>query len=288
MDTIKRGKAATRELIAIQMETREGDVEGNFAEAARLVAESSPQKDAIVALPELLNTGYDWDAISKLTAEDAKRQLEFLAGVAKAHGIYLLAGSIAEAVGDLRYNASYVFGPGGDILGRYAKCHLFSPFQEDVHFARGSESLCVSLGGVVCGVSICYDLRFPELYRRQVLDGATLFAIPSVWPARRGNVWRTLAIARAMEQQCTVLAVNRAGFDADGREYGGSLLVDPWGNVLAEAAGSETCIIRAEFDAAEVDKARMHIPSLCERRPEVYKLDWDISSDILANGGGDF
>lgn len=276
------------ELIAIQMPVSEGDSEENLKKVSAFISDANPAANAIVVLPELVNTGYDWHSIANLTQNDAIRELGILAEIAKQHGIFLVAGSIAEAIGDLRYNSSYVFGPDGVILGRYAKVHLFTPFDEDKHFVRGAESLVSNLNGVLCGVSICYDLRFPELYRRQTIDGAVFFAIPAVWPKKRGNVWRTLAIARAMEQQCAVVAVNRAGFDAEGREYGGSLIVDPWGNVLAEAPGSDMAILKVDFDTSEVVKARGHIHSLSERRPDVYKLDWDISGDVHSNGLADF
>ncbi len=271
------------ELIAVQMQISDGDPALNLDNAASLVASANPSKDAIVVLPELLNTGYDWNAISGLTEADTAEHLRQLSNISAKHGIFTIAGSIAEAVGDLRYNASYVFGPDGEKLGRYAKVHLFSPFGEDEHFVRGDSVLVAELSGALCGVSICYDLRFPELYRRQTLEGALLFAIPAVWPSKRGNIWKTLIMARAMEQQCFAVGVNRAGKDSDGVEYGGSLIVDPWGNVLAEAEGIDERVLKISADFVEADKARNHIPTFFERRPEVYRLDWD----ILAEAGAD-
>lgn len=270
-------------LVAVQMSISDGRPDENLVRAGELLDGAGLSGGDLVCLPELLNTGYDWETIGRLTEEDKAKTLEALAGHARKHGIFLVAGSIAEAVGGLRYNASYVFSPSGGILGRYAKTHLFSPIDEDRHFMPGDASLVVEACGTRVGVAICYDLRFPELFRRLVLDGARIVAMPAVWPNERAGAWRALSIARAMEEQIALIAVNRGGVDSEGREFGGSIIVDPWGNVLAEAVGGEETIIEAEFDLGEVEKARSSIPSLVERRPEVYRLDWEISEEIMAD-----
>ncbi|MEP0815309.1 MAG: carbon-nitrogen family hydrolase [bacterium] len=258
------------------MSVKDGDERANFDSAEAALSKASPKSGSLVVLPELFHCGYDWSFIRGLTEADTARTISRLSDCAKRHSVFLIAGSIAEARGDQKFNTSFVFDPDGNQIARYSKAHLFSLFEEDRHICAGNSAVCVECGKANVGLMICYDMRFPEHARRLAIDGAQILAVPSVWPLKRRHAWRTLAIARAIEQQCAVIAVNRAGIDSTGADYGASLIVDSWGNVLAESEGSNEDTIEAEISLDEVAKSRSHIPTFGERRPDVYRLDWEL------------
>jgi predicted amidohydrolase len=270
-------------LYAVQMNVADGDPTRNIIHIDEMLASSDCGKGSIVCLPELVNTGYDWKAIAELSAPDAESFIHSLAEIARKYAIWLVGGSVADSYGDLRTNTTYDFAPSGEIIGSYSKIHLFPLILERDRFSAGNALRMVDLDGVITGNAICYDLRFPELFRRLTLDGAVLFTLPAAWPLIRADAWRILSIARAIENQCYMLACNRAGCDLNGVEYGDSLIVDPWGNVVAEASGSEEAVLKAEFDMDEVQKERMVLPALKDRRPDVYRLDWDMAIDTVVN-----
>ncbi|MCD6118695.1 carbon-nitrogen family hydrolase [bacterium] len=267
-------------LVAVQMNIVEGNPAENLDTLREMLETAKIKGNEFVCLPELINTGYNWNAIRAVDEDSCNAFVDELGNLARKYSISLVGGSIAEADGDLRFNTSYIFSPEGDVIGKYRKAHLFSVIDEDRYFAEGADPVVVDIDGVKVGVAICYDLRFPELFRRMILDGAEIIALPAQWPLKRAHIWRTLSIARAIENQCVFLAVNRAGIDRNVEEYGLSLIVNPWGSVIADAKGSGACIISAEYDLSEVEKAREAVPALRERRPDVYRLDWEIAGEI--------
>jgi len=269
------------------MNIAEGEPQRNIDRVCELLNSCACVQGSVVCLPELVNTGFDYEAIARLEERDAEVFLDSLAEIARKYGIWLVGGSIAEARGDLRMNTTYDFAPTGEIVGSYTKVHLFPLIPERDRFLAGSNLRVVDFEGLAVGNAICYDLRFPELFRSLMLDGASLCVVPAQWPRMRADAWRTLSIARAIENQFYMLACNRAGFDRDGAEYGCSLIVDPWGNVIAEADGSEEVVLSAEFDLDRVTKERASLPALNDRRPEVYRLDWGMAGDSIVNGYSD-
>ncbi len=203
---------------------------------------------------------------------------EFLGRTAREYGIYLHGGSIGERDGDRLFNTTLVFGPDGVELARYRKIHLFDivtpsgqGFRESSMFGAGDSVVTVQAGEVTLGLSICYDLRFPELYLALRKAGATAIMVPSAFTAETGrDHWEVLLRARAIETQCFVIAAATSGthFDAAGRPritYGHSLICDPWGQILAcrpEGAGSAT----AELDLDRLAHVRASMPVLDHRR----------------------
>jgi predicted amidohydrolase len=194
-------------------------------------------------------------------------------------GIHLLAGSVAErGEGEKSSNTSVLIGADGEDLAVYRKIHMFDvdvggvAYRESEYEEAGADLATASLGDLVAGLTVCYDLRFPELYRILALRGAELITVPSAFTSVTGrDHWEVLLRARAIENQVFVLAPNQAGeapphFDS----YGRSSIVDPWGAILAVAAGDGECFVAADLDPAAQQRVRDSLPSLANRRPEAY------------------
>jgi predicted amidohydrolase len=224
----------------------------------------------LVVLPELWTTGafaYDaWAAAAEpLTGPTAAA----MAAAAREAGVWLHAGSIVERAGDedapVLYNTSLVFDPAGELRATYRKIHRFGFGQgEAVAMDRGREIVTTATPWGTLGLATCYDLRFPEQFRLLVDAGAEVLVIPAGWPARRREHWRLLVRARAVESQAYVLACCEAGTHADVEQAGHSLVVDPWGEILAEAGpGEET--LTAELDPSQVAGIRTSFPVLQDR-----------------------
>lgn len=248
----------------------------NLAEAERWIRLARDRGASLVALPEVFNWRGRPDSershAEAIPGPTSHRMKE----LARELGIYLLAGSIAERVeGELKvYNTSLLFGPGGEMLARYRKLHLF-----DVELGEGvkmSESNQRQPGDQVVvsdtplgpmGLSICYDLRFPELYRRLVANGAKLVFVPSVFTVPTGQAhWEILLRARAIENQLYLIAPDQTGpHPASMEAYGHSMIVDPWGRILARRAAGPG-VICAEIDLDYLDRLRMELPALRHRR----------------------
>lgn len=255
----------------IQMDIALGRPAENRSRVAALVREAAAGAD-LVMLPEMWTTGY---ALPQLAGNLADRDGEptgaFLAGLARDCGVYLV-GSVADERAGRVYNSATVYGPDGQRLAEYAKLHLVPMMDEHLYLAPGTAAGMADLGWVRAGLAICYDLRFPELFRTLALGGAHLLLIPAEWPSQRLTHWRTLLMARAIENQCFVVACNRVGHDGKNAFPGHSMVIDPWGNVLAEGGEGEE-ILRAEFDPAQVAEIRSRIPVFRDRRPDIYRVN---------------
>src|SRR3954451_17666154 len=200
----------------------------------------------------------------------------FFADAARDLGIWVHAGSFHE-IGpdsDRTYNTSLIFGRDGTLAATYRKIHLYDveipgrvSYQESRTVAPGSELITASIDGVPFGLSICYDLRFPELYRRLAVDGATVLVVPAAFMMHTGrDHWEVLLRARAIENQCYVLAAGQIGDHEPRRTcFGRSMVIDPWGTVLAQAP-DDVGIAVADIDLARLDRIRLELPSLANRR----------------------
>ena len=192
-------------------------------------------------------------------------------------GVHLLAGSIAEGGPEKAFNTSVLIGPDGKDLAVYRKIHLFDvdaggvEYRESDHEAPGTEIVTAPAGDLTLGLTVCYDLRFPELYRILAVRGAQLITIPSAFTLATGrDHWEVLLRARAIENQVFVLAPNQVGETPPHySSYGRSAIVDPWGVVLATAPDEE-CFIAADLDLEAQERIRDSLPSLANRRPEAY------------------
>ncbi|MGY0017430.1 carbon-nitrogen family hydrolase [Streptomyces sp. cg35] len=231
-----------------------------------LVRDQAGSADLVV-LPELWTTGA---FAYELFADEAEPlegpTFEAMAKAASDAGVWLHAGSIPERDPDGPLcNTSLLFSPDGELAAAYRKIHRFGFDKgEAVLMSAGEELVTLRLPETVLGVSTCYDLRFPELYRGLVDRGAETLVVSAGWPERRRSHWTLLAQARAVENQAYVLACATAGTHAGVPQAGHSIVVDPWGEVLAEAGSGEE-VLRVEFDPARVAATREQFPALKDR-----------------------
>lgn len=252
------------------------DKAANIEQARRWVCQAASSGARLIALPEV----FIWRGDKKEERKSAEPipgpTSGILAGLARELGIYLLGGSILEEMpgSNKAYNTSLLFGPQGDLLASYRKIHLF-----DVDLANGvsaRESDTRQFGGAVVvaktslcpmGLTVCYDLRFPELYRTLASQGAQLIFVPSAFTAYTGRAhWETLLRARAIENQVYVVAPNQFGKNPKSFEtHGHSMIVDPWGQILAELPDGPG-IISAEIDLDYLAKVRTELPALAHRK----------------------
>jgi predicted amidohydrolase len=263
----------------VQLDAGE-DVDANVAAAAALAEEAAASGARLVALPEYLQYRGP-DAGYRASARPIPGpHTEPFAQVARRHGCWILVGSLAESTENARcYNTSVLLGPDGACRATYRKIHLFDvevdagPFdRESARVAPGDRAVVADVDGLTLGLTVCYDLRFPELYRTLALRGATVFTVPASFTERTGrDHWEVLLRARAIENGAWVLAPAQIGGPAGHRSYGRSMIVDPWGTVVAQAA-DVVGIIRAELDPQRVAAVRRQIPSLTNRRPAAYDL----------------
>lgn len=245
----------------------------NVAQASALIEEASRRGAQYVLTPEMTNVmvlGRE-RLLAAVVPEEQDPSLASFRALARRLGIFLHIGSLAVRVSpDKAANRSILIDPNGEIFARYDKIHMFDvdlpggeSYRESRTFRPGELAVVADLPWGRLGLSICYDLRFPALYRALAEGGASFFAIPSAFTRQTGEAhWHVLLRARAIENGCFVFAAAQGGRHENGREtYGHSLVVDPWGRVLAEG-GTEPGVVVADVDPVEVTTARARIPSL--------------------------
>jgi omega-amidase len=257
-----------------QMNVTLGQPKVNCERAASLIARARRLGSDLVILPELFSTGYDLENVgshaSVLTGR-ARRANWFgrFGALAKANGVWL-TGTLLEAQADGRYyNCMPLYNHEGSLVAAYRKIHLFRLMEEEQYLAPGQDTSLIDLPWGRAGLAICYDLRFPELFRRYAVFGAQLVIVPAQWPSAREDHWRTLLRARAIENQCYVAGCNRVGTSKDTTFCGRSAVIDPWGRTLVEGGNDEE-LLTVTVDLEDVDTARHQIPVFGDRRPELY------------------
>ena len=266
-------------IAACQMNSR-GDKDANLAIAERLIDEAARQGAQMVGLPELFNLLAD-DETMVAGAEDEKGPTsQFLRAKARQHNLYLHGGSIPTIIpGSERIgNTTLVFDSAGELIVRYQKIHLFdihiagqNSYKESARVAPGDAMVTFETDQGNFGLTICYDIRFPELYRALTLAGARVIFHPAAFTLYTGkDHWETLIRARAIENQVYMVSPAQIGSHGNGKQcFGNTMIVDPWGTVLARAPERE-CVVVAEVDYVAQDKIRTELPSLKNRRPQVY------------------
>jgi deaminated glutathione amidase len=265
---------------AVQL-TSTPDRERNLATADRLTREAASAGAELVLLPEKFNVLGTEDDIAAGAEPFDGPALTWAAAIARELGIDLVAGSIAERVPDAERgsNTSVHFSPDGERQAVYRKIHMFDVevggrvYKESENEAPGDEIVVTqAANGAELGMSVCYDLRFPELYRILAVRGARILLVPAAFTlATTREHWEILLRARAIEDQAFVVAANQIGEHAKGIRSGGrSMIVDPWGIVLAQAPDAETFVV-AELDLERQAEIRRSVPSLANRRPEAYR-----------------
>jgi deaminated glutathione amidase len=270
------------------------DREQGFVRAGDLVARAASQGAELVVVPEHFSL-FGSAATLRNSAEPRRGSvLRWAATIAKEHGVWLVAGSFVELSGGRRYNSSCLVSPDGVTVACYRKIHLFdvdvpgAVSRESDAVAAGSRAVIASVTSsderpVPVGLTICYDLRFPELYRTLTLSGALVVTVPSAFAAVTGRLhWDLLVRARAVENQIFVVAAGQFGKLEGGFEaYGHSMIVDPWGKVLAEVQDGPGVVV-ADLDLTSQQDARSTLPCLTHRRPAAYRKSPEMLSLVAS------
>lgn len=253
----------------VQMEVLEHSKAANAQHGLELIRQVAPQHD-VVLLPEIWTTGY---SLGHLKRDAESMDNEFIAtlqSLAKEYHCNLLPGSLPISHDGKIYNTSLAIDREGQIVNAYDKVHLFELYHESVFFGAGNNFNGYKLDGLPVASTICYDLRFPELYRHMALAGAELGFIAAEWPEPRGQVWRLLLQARAAENHMFMVGVNAVGQNRGQKFFGHSMVCGPDGRIIAEAGTAEE-VLSVEIDMGEVAKVRSTLNALADVRRELMR-----------------
>lgn len=250
-------------ILAAQIDPVELEPEANLERAIKLVASAASAGAELLVLPETWSTGYDLPAARQLR-DRSEAILPALADAARAHGVAVVGSMVLPDGGDAA-NAAVLISADGSIGLRYAKSHLIDVYREKEIFRPGRAAPTVELGGTRLGVAICYDLRFPELFRAFIDDGAEVLVVVAEWPEQRIGHWELLLRARAVENQAWVIGLNRVGSDRSTTYGGRSQVIDPWGTVVASAPADAEAELVVDLDLGMLRELRRDFPVLADR-----------------------
>lgn len=256
---------------AIQMAIAFNDPLENERKIERLIRETvDSEKPDVIVLPEMWNVSFFPDNPKETADSDGKRTKELLSSLSKEHKINIIGGSVATLIDGDFYNTSYTFDRTGELIHTYHKVHLFSPSNEHETFQAGNKLGVFEIDGVKVGIATCYDLRFVEWIRMMALEDISVLFVPAAWPHPRVFPWQTLQRARAIENQFFVVGVNSVGHTDDLSFCGHSMILNPLGETLTEAAEDEM-ILTADLDLNMKKQIREKMNVFNDRRPELYR-----------------
>ncbi len=251
-------------IASIQMSVVEGDKAKTIDKTLESITRAADAD--LVILPEIWNVGFmSFDRYASEAEDRDGPTLTALRQAARANGIFLHTGSFVEKDGGRLFNSSYLLSPDGEIVANYRKIHLFGHNSRETQILTPGKKVVVAdtpLGKI--GMATCYDLRFPELFRRMAEQGAALFLICSAWPYPRLEHWIIFNRARALENQCFLVSANSAGSNLGATFVGHSMMVNPWGVILA-SGGDDEVILKSEIDPSEVGSARKRFSAYNDR-----------------------
>ena len=252
-----------------QMDVRLGQEQENLAIVSELAEEASKNKADYLVLPELWSTGYDLANAKEHAVPVDQGIFVETANLARQYNLSIV-GSCLSLLSEGEYgNTAVLFDNHGALLAAYSKIHLFPLMLEDRFLAPGNEIVHADTNQGAIGLAICYDLRFPEIFRILALRDCKIVFLPSEWPKPRLGHWQTLLRARAIENQMYIAACNRIGTSGNSDFFGHSTIIDPWGETIIEGDDQEA-LLTAEIDLSVVDTARSKIPVFNDRRPDIY------------------
>lgn len=252
----------------IQTDLIFGDPLKNQDNLERKLHSLDPDTD-IAVLPELWTTAYDLTRLEEIADEQAQTYYKNLKKWSSTFNITLVGGSTVKRVDDHFTNHLAVVSPTEGIIHTYDKAHLFRLMDEHLYLKDGHTESLFTINNTKAATLICYDIRFPEWSRKAVRNGAEILFVVAQWPLKRLDHWRGLLIARAIENQCFVVACNRAGSDPNNVFAGHSLIIDPWGTVISEGSEQED-IIYGTINSKQVQEVRSMIPIFEDRREDIY------------------
>ncbi|MFC1576200.1 carbon-nitrogen family hydrolase [Candidatus Omnitrophota bacterium] len=259
-----------------QMDVVTSRPEENLKKGEARIAEAAGKGSDIICFPEMWTTGFNWAENERIVREH-ERITDRIGQMAARHKIWINGSVLLLDENGKVSNASILFDSEGKKRGVYRKAHLFSPVGEDKHVAAG-RSLCTAdtPWGLV-GLAVCYDIRFPELFRSYALKGVKIVFSPMAFPYPRLEHWKVLVRARAIENQMFVIGTNQVGKEDFGKYgvatyFGDSVIIDPWGETVAEASEKSEELLTATIDVSKVDVVRNKMKVLKDRRPDLYEL----------------
>ncbi len=253
----------------LQMLVLEKNKAANVAKGLRLLEETAANHDLIV-MPEIWTTGYSLSRLQQEAETPDSPVIKEVCRIAAQYKCNIIAGSVPMLHDGKIYNTAVAVNRDGKIVSLYDKVHLFGLFNEEDFFAPGNNFMSFLLDDVRCASTICYDLRFPELFRHLALQGAKIIVCPAEWPESRGDIWRLLAQARAAENHIFLLAVNCSGQFKGAPFYGHSMIIAPSGEILAEGGMGEE-VISYTIDLADIDRVRHRLNALADVRRELIQ-----------------
>jgi predicted amidohydrolase len=244
----------------IQLDIAWEDKKANHEKVRALVAAAKLPKGALAVMPEMFATGFSMN-VAEIAQGEARETETFLASLAEEFGIFVCGGVVTRRADGRGLNQSVTFAPDRELVARYSKIHPFSYGGETEQYAPGTEVMIYGLGRIAVAPFVCYDLRFPEIFRNAVKRGAQLYTVIANWPEPREAHWLALLKARAIENQAFVIGVNRCGRDPKLAYSGRGQVLDPRGNVLADGGNAEG-VFGAEIDLATLLSYRKDFPAL--------------------------
>lgn len=259
-----------------QMAVAVAKPEENLKKAESFVVEAKRRGSLIICLPELWTTGLNW-AYNDSAASRQDDTIRRVSEMAKRHSVWISGSMLALDANGKASNSSILFDPAGKAAATYRKTHLFSPLQEDRHIAPGDSLELFDAPWGKTGLAVCYDIRFPELFRTYALKGAKIILSSMAFPASRVAHWQILVRARAIENQLFMVGTNQVGSEDFGKAgvvgyCGHSVIIDPLGETLVEGSQEKEELLTATIDTARVDEARRTIDYLKDRRTDLYDL----------------
>ncbi|MEX6494412.1 carbon-nitrogen family hydrolase [Fusobacterium animalis] len=256
----------------VQMAVKYKNIEENYLKFKKLIDKT---KGDVIVFPETWTTGFfPKENLQKYADINGKRLKEFVSKICKEKNTNIVAGSIINKIKDNEiFNTSLIFNREGKNIASYSKTHLFSPMYEDKYFKKGNEIVTFLIDGVLCGIIICYDIRFLELTRILSLKGIEILFVVAQWPIERIEHWKLLNRVRAIENQIFVVGVNACGMAENIKFGGNSIIIDPWGKILCQLGENED-VLTVDLNLDELKEIREKINIYRDRRPELYKNDW--------------
>ena len=257
----------------LQFKVAYGDVDANIDKVKGLFGKEDLIGTDIVVLPEMWTTGYDLENVDRLACHSLEPAKSVISELAVKYNVNIVAGSVANVIDDTGdvYNTAFVIDRSGGLVCQYSKIHLVPMLDEPEYLAGGTDKVeTFELEDETFGLVICYDLRFPELFRDLTMKGATTIFVVAEWPLARKQHWETLLKARAIENQGYIIASNAYGETADQTFAGRSMIIGPFGDVENEADDRSEAVVTGTTDGSEVDRIRKEVPIFDSRKREMY------------------
>lgn len=252
------------QVIGVQLDIVWENKAANHAKVQALLSRTAIRPGALIVLPEMFATGFSM-SVSQIEDSRTEQTLHFLTELAQAHQAYVLAGIVSKSSSGRGRNEAVLINPEGRPIARYQKLHPIPMADEDKHYEPGEKIITFAWHGFTVAPMICYDVRFPEVFRQATKRGTDVFIVIANFPALRESHWIALLIARAIENQAYVIGVNRCGDDPSHHYSGRSLIVDPRGEVIADG-GNDESIVTADLDTSDLADYRASFPALKDMR----------------------